>query len=56
MAEWRADWRRDEAAGWPVANTLNETLPAYGFLMQGAFNQQTQPDNYRPVAPTQPAN
>jgi nicotinamidase-related amidase len=33
MAEWRADWRRDEAAGWPVASTLNSTLPTYGWLM-----------------------
>lgn len=42
MAELRADWRRDEAAGWPVASTLNETLPVYGWLMT-----QT-------MAPTQP--
>lgn len=37
MAEWRADWRRDEAEGWPVANTLTETLPVYGWLMTQAF-------------------
>jgi nicotinamidase-related amidase len=42
MAEWRADWRRDEAQGWPVAGTLTETLPVYGWLMTQTF------------APTQP--
>ncbi len=36
MAEWRADWRRDEAAGWPVAAGLLDTLPSYGWLMDTA--------------------
>jgi nicotinamidase-related amidase len=43
MAEWRADWRRDEAAGWPVAATLTETLPVYGWLMTQTFTPEKPP-------------
>ncbi len=43
MAEWRADWRRDEAAGWPVASGLTETLPVYGWLMTQSMAPTTPP-------------
>jgi nicotinamidase-related amidase len=49
MAELRADWRRDEAAGWPVATTLTETLPVYGWLMTQAF-APTQAPKPEPAA------
>lgn len=43
MAEWRADWRRDEPAGWPVASGLTETLPVYGWLMTQSMAPTTPP-------------
>jgi nicotinamidase-related amidase len=43
LAELRADWRRDEAAGWPVASTLTETLPVYGWLMTQTFTPEKPP-------------
>ncbi len=43
MAEWRADWRRDEAAGWPVASGLTESLPVYGWLMTQSMAPTTPP-------------
>jgi nicotinamidase-related amidase len=42
-AEWRADWCRDEAAGWPVASGLTETLPVYGWLMTQSMAPTTPP-------------
>jgi nicotinamidase-related amidase len=32
-AELQADWRRDEAAGWPYAMVLREHLPSWGQLL-----------------------
>ena len=32
-AEIQADWRRDEAKGWPMAMIFREHLPSWGFLL-----------------------
>ena len=41
IAELRADWRRDEAEGWPVAQVYGEHLLAYGYLMNTAMDYAT---------------
>jgi nicotinamidase-related amidase len=46
-AELQADWRRDEANGWPYAMVFREHLPSWGHLldtsMAYATNQMTPP-------------
>ena len=32
-AELQADWRRDEAKGWPMAMIFRENLPSWGYLL-----------------------
>lgn len=32
-AELQADWRRDEAKGWPMAMIFREHLPSWGYLL-----------------------
>jgi nicotinamidase-related amidase len=32
-AELQADWRRDEAKGWPMAMIFKEHLPSWGYLL-----------------------
>lgn len=36
-AELQADWRRDEAAGWPYAMVFREHLPSWGNLLDTAM-------------------
>lgn len=36
-AELQADWRRDEAAGWPYAIVFREHLPSWGNLLDTAM-------------------
>lgn len=41
-AELIADWRRDEAKGWPLAaGVVHEHLPAWGYLLDTAMNYGT---------------
>ena len=41
IAELRADWRRDEAEGWPVAQVYGEHFPTYGYLMSTSMDYAT---------------
>lgn len=36
-AELQADWRRDEAKGWPYAMVFREHLPSWGYLLDTAM-------------------
>lgn len=41
-AELIADWRRDEARGWPLAaGVVHDHLPAWGYLLDTAINYAT---------------
>ncbi len=37
-AELQADWRRDEARGWPMAMIFREHLPSWGFLLDTSMS------------------
>ena len=57
VAELNADWRRDEAAGWPLASTVvREHLPRWGYLldtnMDYAMNRMAPPEWFVPGGQT----
>ena len=47
-AELQADWRRDEAKGWPMAMIFKEHLPSWGYLLDTSTaynnNEMNPPD------------
>lgn len=40
-AELQADWRRDEAKGWPYAMVFREHLPSWGYLLDTSIAYDT---------------
>ena len=53
VAELNADWRRDEAAGWPLAaGAVHDHLPSWGYLLDTntdhATGRMTPPDWFVP--------
>jgi len=42
VAELRADWRRYEADGWPIAGVYSEHFPTYGYLMNTSMDYASE--------------
>ncbi len=61
VAELVADWRRDEAGGWPLAaGTVHDNFPAWGYLldiaMDYSYGRMNAPDWFVPGGETPTAD